>query len=100
MVNFFVGCKELEEDRNRVLIEKKRGINYVDTVGRVLFIIEEGDLEKLKMMLQRMERFKLKRENRISNVRERERRGVKDAKKNEVVEEDEQVEEEDVEENT
>ena len=100
MVNFFVGCKELEEDRNRVLIEKKRGTNYVDTVDRVLFIIEEGDLEKLKMMLQRMERFNLKRENRISNVRERERRGVKDAKKNEVVEEDEQVEEEDVEENT
>ena len=51
--HFLLECKELERGRNDELIKKKR-ITGEDTVGKVLFEIEDGDLEELKRMLQEM----------------------------------------------
>ena len=54
LTHFLIKCKGLEEQRNTQIILKNKGSNDEDTVGNVLFDIEEQDLEKTKKMLQRM----------------------------------------------
>ena len=54
LIHFMIKCKELEEERNIQLIMKKKVNNDEDTVGNLLFDIEESDFDTTKKMLQRM----------------------------------------------
>merc|ERR1712030_156152 len=73
LTDFLIKCKGLEEQRNTQIILKNKGSNDEDTVGNVLFDIEEQDLEKTKKMLQRMwnKRKKFKQNLRKDNGMEK-----------------------------
>ena len=52
--HFLINCKKLEEERNPRIMNKTKGNNDENTVGNILFDIEDKDLEDTKKMLAKM----------------------------------------------
>ena len=54
LTHFMIRCRGLEGERNQQIVIKNKEDNDEDTVGNILFEIDEKDLEETKKMLKRM----------------------------------------------
>ena len=47
-------CEELEDQRDKELINRKKGSEEDETIGNLLFVFEGNDLEEVKGMLLKL----------------------------------------------
>ena len=62
-----IRCRGLEGERNQQIVIKNKEDNDEDTVGNILFEIDEKDLEETKKMLKRMWNKRTKAEQKQTN---------------------------------
>ena len=52
--HFMLKCEELEDQRDKELINRKKGSEEDETIGNLLFVFEGNDLEEVKGMLLKL----------------------------------------------
>ena len=67
LTHFMIKCRGLEGERNQQIVIKNKEDNDEDTVGNILFEIDEKDLEETKKMLKRMWNKRTKAEQKQTN---------------------------------